>query len=44
MRTGPDVAFNADEYTGKTVVVDSAFVESRVKPIVKDEDLSKFIL
>lgn len=39
-----EIAFNADEYAGKTVTIDSAYVDSRVKKIVKDEDLSKFIL
>ncbi|MGA7731538.1 MAG: ATP-dependent protease ATPase subunit HslU [Chloroflexia bacterium] len=39
-----EVAFNAEDFVGKTVVVDGAFVDSRVKNIVKDEDLSRFIL
>ena len=39
-----EIAFNAEEYAGKTVTIDSAYVDSRVKKIVKDEDLSKFIL
>jgi ATP-dependent protease HslVU (ClpYQ) ATPase subunit len=28
----------------KSITIDSAYVDSRVKPIMKDEDLSKFIL
>jgi ATP-dependent HslUV protease ATP-binding subunit HslU len=39
-----EIAFNADEYSGKKVTIDCEYVESRVKRIVKDEDLSKFIL
>ena len=39
-----EIAFNADEYVSKSVTIDSAYVDSRVKPIMKDEDLSKFIL
>ncbi len=39
-----EVAFNAEDFAGKTIVVDSEYVDSRVKTIVLDEDLSRFIL
>jgi ATP-dependent HslUV protease ATP-binding subunit HslU len=39
-----DVAFNAEDFVGKTIVIDGEYVDSRVKAIVKDEDLSRFIL
>lgn len=39
-----ELAFRADEESGSTVTVDADYVDSRVKKIVKDEDLSRFIL
>jgi ATP-dependent HslUV protease ATP-binding subunit HslU len=39
-----EVAFNAEDFNGKSVVVDGEYVDNRVKAIVKDEDLSRFIL
>jgi ATP-dependent HslUV protease ATP-binding subunit HslU len=39
-----DLAFTAEEQQGSTVVVDADYVDSRVKSIARDEDLSRFIL
>ncbi|MCX7049864.1 MAG: ATP-dependent protease ATPase subunit HslU [Candidatus Sumerlaeota bacterium] len=39
-----EVAFNASEMRGVNVRVDRAFVRSRLKGIIEDQDLSKFIL
>lgn len=39
-----DLAFSADEEKGSTVMVDAAYVDSRIKRIARDEDLSRFIL
>lgn len=39
-----DLSFRADEEKGKTVEIDAAFVDERVKSLAKDEDLSRFIL
>ena len=39
-----DLSFRADEEKGKTVEIDAAFVDERVKTLSKDEDLSRFIL
>ncbi len=39
-----ELAFSADEESGTTVTVDAAYVDSRVKKIAGDEDLSRFIL
>jgi ATP-dependent HslUV protease ATP-binding subunit HslU len=39
-----DLAFRADEEQGNTVTIDAAYVDTRVKQIAKDEDLSRFIL
>lgn len=39
-----DLSFRADEHGGKTVTVDAAYVDERVKELAKDDDLSRFIL
>ncbi|MFH0795133.1 MAG: ATP-dependent protease ATPase subunit HslU [bacterium] len=39
-----DLSFNAPDLNGQKVVIDSKYVRDRVKDIIKDEDLSKFIL
>lgn len=39
-----DIAFDAEDFVGSTIKIDSDYVDSKVKTIVKDEDLSRFIL
>jgi len=39
-----DLAFTAEEQQGCTVLVDGEYVDSRVKSLARDEDLSRFIL
>jgi ATP-dependent HslUV protease ATP-binding subunit HslU len=39
-----DVSFDADSLTGSTIDVDAKFVDSKLSNIVKDENLSQFIL
>ncbi len=39
-----ELSFDAPEMSGKSVSIDGAFVRKRLAEIVKDEDLSKFIL
>ncbi len=39
-----EVSFNADERAGETILVDSAYVENTLSELVKNEDLSRFIL
>jgi ATP-dependent HslUV protease ATP-binding subunit HslU len=39
-----ELSFDAPEMGGKSVTIDGAFVRKRLSEIVKDEDLSKFIL
>lgn len=39
-----DLSFTASERKGEKVVVDAAFVRDRVARLVKDEDLSRYIL
>ncbi len=36
--------FDASEMRGQTVIIDKAYVESRLGPIVQNEDLSRYIL
>lgn len=39
-----DVSFRADEMTGETVKIDKSYVEERLKQIVQNQDLSKYML
>ncbi|MFH0909949.1 MAG: ATP-dependent protease ATPase subunit HslU [Planctomycetota bacterium] len=39
-----EISFHAPEMRGKTVTIDRALVEERLADLVKDEDLSKYIL
>jgi len=39
-----EISFNAPEMTGETVVIDAAYVSERLDELVKDEDLSRYIL
>ncbi len=39
-----DVSFEAQELKEKTVVIDAAYVRDHLKEIVKDQDLSRYIL
>jgi ATP-dependent HslUV protease ATP-binding subunit HslU len=39
-----EVSFNAANMTGQTILVDSAYVESRLGDLSRDEDLSRYIL
>jgi ATP-dependent HslUV protease ATP-binding subunit HslU len=39
-----DVSYKAHEFDGKTVIVDRAFVDERLAGLVKDENLSQYIL
>jgi ATP-dependent HslUV protease ATP-binding subunit HslU len=39
-----DVSFNAPSLTGQTITVDAAFVDERLGELLKDEDLSRYIL
>ena len=39
-----DASFNASEKSGEKIVVDGAYVHSRVDDLAKDQDLSRFIL
>ena len=39
-----EISFNAPDMTEKTVVVDAAYVDKMLNDIVKDQDLSRYIL
>ena len=39
-----ELSFDAPELTERQVVIDAAYVHQRLDPIVKDEDLSRYIL
>jgi ATP-dependent HslUV protease ATP-binding subunit HslU len=39
-----DVSFSAPEIHGKEVAIDAEYVRERLSPILKDEDLSRYIL
>jgi ATP-dependent HslUV protease ATP-binding subunit HslU len=39
-----DVSFSAPEMHGKEVVIDAEYVRERLSPILKNEDLSRYIL
>ena len=39
-----DVSYNAHDYEGKSVVIDAAYVESRLGALIKDEKLAQYIL
>ena len=39
-----DLSFNADQRSGETIDIDKAYVNKTLNEVVKDEDLSRFIL
>ena len=39
-----DVSFAAPDFSGKTIRVDAGYVRERLEPVLKDEDLSRYIL
>ena len=39
-----DISFSANDRAGETIVIDAAFVDSTLTELVKNEDLSRFIL
>jgi ATP-dependent HslUV protease ATP-binding subunit HslU len=39
-----EISFNAPERAGEKITIDAAYVEERLKDILKDQDLSRFIL
>ncbi|WP_460178027.1 ATP-dependent protease ATPase subunit HslU [Thermodesulfovibrio hydrogeniphilus] len=39
-----DISFNANELSGKKIVIDAKFVKEKLNEIIKSEDLSRYIL
>ena len=39
-----DLSFNADQHSGETISIDKAYVTKILSDVIKDEDLSRFIL
>ncbi|MCX5897224.1 MAG: HslU--HslV peptidase ATPase subunit, partial [Proteobacteria bacterium] len=39
-----DYSFDAPEMTAKKIVIDAAYVTQKMEPLLKDEDLSRYIL
>ncbi|HTO96998.1 MAG TPA: ATP-dependent protease ATPase subunit HslU [Myxococcales bacterium] len=39
-----DVSFSAPDFAGKSVRVDAGYVREKLEPVLKDEDLSRYIL
>ena len=39
-----DISFTAPDHKGETFVIDAAYVDERLKGLVADEDLSRYIL
>jgi ATP-dependent HslUV protease ATP-binding subunit HslU len=39
-----ELSFNAPELTGQTIPIDADYVHQRLDPIVRNEDLSRYIL
>ncbi|WP_281559670.1 HslU--HslV peptidase ATPase subunit [Thalassomonas sp. RHCl1] len=39
-----DISFNANDRAGETIVIDESYVKETLTELVKDEDLSRFIL
>ena len=39
-----DISFTADEHAGETIRIDSAYVDEKLKDVVTDTDLSRYIL
>jgi ATP-dependent HslUV protease ATP-binding subunit HslU len=39
-----DISFQAPELAGETIVIDAEYVKKRLEGVVKDRDLSRYIL
>jgi len=39
-----DLSFNADKRAGEVIIIDKDYVELTISDLVKNEDLSRFIL
>jgi ATP-dependent HslUV protease ATP-binding subunit HslU len=39
-----EISFTAPDASGQTIVIDAEYVNARLADVVKDEDLSRYIL
>ena len=39
-----DLSFSADEHSGETIVIDSAYVDERLKGVIQNQNLERYIL
>ncbi len=39
-----EISFDADEHSGETLTIDSAYVDEKLNGVIKDQDLSRYIL
>jgi len=39
-----DISFNASDRSGEKIIIDKSYVQNNLGDLVKDTDLSKFIL
>lgn len=39
-----EISFSADEHSGETIKIDSSYVDEKLRDIVSDQDLSRYIL
>ncbi|MFT5296388.1 MAG: ATP-dependent HslUV protease ATP-binding subunit HslU, partial [Colwellia sp.] len=39
-----DLSFNADKRSGEAIIIDESYVDDKISELVKNEDLSRFIL
>jgi hypothetical protein len=39
-----EISFDAPDLSGQTIIIDAQSVQERLKDIIKDEDLSRYIL
>ena len=39
-----DISFNAPEMKGQTIIIDAKFVKAKLESLIKDEELSRYIL
>lgn len=39
-----EISFEADEHSGETIKIDAPYVESKLKDVAEDQDLSRYIL
>jgi len=39
-----DISYDAPKHSGKTIVIDAAYVDQRLKDLSQSEDLARYVL